>query len=260
MVAAPVDDGDLAALLWQTVVGTWPIERERLCAYIQKAAREAHTLTSWSDPDIEAEQAIFAVIDAIYGSPRLRTSVEAFVTEITGYGWSNALGQKLVQLAMPGVPDTYQGTELWDNSLVDPDNRRAVDFDVRMDLLERLDTGWLPPVDASGAAKLLVTSRTLRLRRDAPELFCGYRPVPAAGPGAPHVLAFDRGGAIAVATRLPVALAHRGGWSPDDQLPVPDLSPGMSCRDAFTDRRFAGPVIEVGDLLDRYPVALLVRS
>ncbi len=112
---------------------------------------------------------------------------------------------------MPGVPDVYQGTELWDNSLVDPDNRRPVDFAVRPRPAgpARRAAGGRRSTP-SGAAKLLVVSRALRLRRDRPELFTGYRPVRADGPARGHVVAFDRGGVIAVATRLPV---RSGRWS-----------------------------------------------
>jgi (1->4)-alpha-D-glucan 1-alpha-D-glucosylmutase len=153
---------------------------------------------------------------------------------------------------MPGIPDVYQGTELWDFSLVDPDNRRPVDFTARRELLARLDAGWQPPVDASGAAKLLLTSAALRLRGRRPELFTGYRPVTAAGPAADHAVAFDRGGAVTVATRLPVGLRRRGGWG-DTRLPLP---PG-EFTDVLTGRRFAGGAVALADLLDPYPVALL---
>ena len=132
-------------------------------------------------------------------------------------------GQKLVQLTMPGVPDVYQGTELWDNSLVDPDNRRPVDF------AGCAGSCWPGSTPAgcrrstpSGAAKLLVVSRTLRLRRDRPELFTGYRPVPAHGPAGRHAVAFDRGGAIAVATRLPLRAGPRAaaGATPPCHCPL----------------------------------------
>ncbi|HKD98981.1 MAG TPA: malto-oligosyltrehalose synthase, partial [Micromonosporaceae bacterium] len=179
--AAPLDDADLASLLWQTVVGAWPIERERLHAYALKAAREAAASTAWDDPDEAFEERMRALVDSVYDDPAVRADIDAFVVRLTRPGWSNSLGQKLVQLTMPGVPDVYQGTELWENSLVDPDNRRPVDFEARSALLERLDTGWLPPVDPTGAVKLLVTSRALRLRRDRPELFNGYARVDASG-------------------------------------------------------------------------------
>lgn len=254
--AEPLGDDDLSALLWQTVVGAWPIERERLHAYAEKAAREQNTATSWDDPDPKFEATLHAVVDAIYDRPRLNASVDMFARSITLPGWSNALGQKLVQLTFPGIPDTYQGCELWDNSLVDPDNRRPVDFEARRELLARLDGGWLPPIDATGAVKLLVTSRALRLRRDAPDSFTRYRPIHSTGPAAEHLLAFDRGGAITVATRLPVALAHRGGFGRDELLRVP----AATWRDALTGRTFHGPVLEARELLEVYPVALLVGS
>ncbi|MFG2102794.1 malto-oligosyltrehalose synthase [Micromonospora echinaurantiaca] len=249
---APLPDPAFAHLLWQTAVGAWPIERERLHAYAEKAAREAAASTSWTDPDPAFERAMHALVDAMYDDPALNAAIGDVAAEITPAGWSNSLGQKLVQLAMPGVPDTYQGTELWDNSLVDPDNRRPVDFAVCRQLLARLDAGWRPAVDASGAAKLLVVSRTLRLRRDRPELFTGYRPVPVRGRAARHAVAFDRGGAIAVATRLPLRLAAAGGWR-DTTLSISV----HSVTDMFTGRVYSGSELLLHDLLSTYPVALL---
>jgi (1->4)-alpha-D-glucan 1-alpha-D-glucosylmutase len=156
----------------------------------------------------------------------------------------------------PGVPDVYQGTELWDLSLVDPDNRRPVDYRLRVELLERIDAGWLPDIDDDeGAVKLLVTSRALRLRRDRPELFDGYSPILAAGPAHQHVFAFDRGGAITVATRLPAGLAAAGGWD-DTRLGLPD----GPWTDVLTGRPVPGGVTVIGPLLDRYPIALLTRE
>jgi len=262
MAAAPLPDPAFAHLLWQTVAGAWPIERDRLHAYAEKAAREASVSTNWTAPSEAFETALHAAVDRIYDDPALRASVDAFVADITPAGWSNALGQKLVQLAMPGVPDVYQGTELWENSLVDPDNRRPVGFADRAALLAKIDAGWLPPVDAEGAAKLLVVSRTLRLRRDRPELFTTYRPVPVAGPAADHVVAFDRGGAIAVATRRPVGLALSRGWRDTALvLPVPDdAGPSRRFSDAFTGKVYSGPRTPVSGLLGRYPVALLIPA
>jgi (1->4)-alpha-D-glucan 1-alpha-D-glucosylmutase len=156
---------------------------------------------------------------------------------------------------MPGVPDVYQGTELWDYSLVDPDNRRPVDFAARRALLARLDDGWLPPVDESGAAKLLVTSRALRLRRQRPELFTEYRPVFAEGRVGEHALAFDRGGVVTLATRLPVGLSRHGGWG-DTTLSLD----GHSWTEVFTGTSYGGNRLAVAELLRTYPVALLVKE
>ncbi|MEU4419721.1 malto-oligosyltrehalose synthase [Actinoplanes sp. NPDC024001] len=252
---APLPDPSLAHLIWQVAVGAWPISRERLQAYAQKAAREAGSATTWQRPDEEFETALREMVDRIYDDPALHREVADFAASITPPGWSNSLGQKLVQLTMPGVPDVYQGTELWDYSLVDPDNRRPVDFAARRELLGRLDDGWLPPVDETGAAKLLVTSRVLRLRRQRPELFSGYRPIFADGRVGEHVLAFDRGGVVAVATRLPVGLSRHGGWH-DTTLSLD----GHSWTEVFTNTSYGGNRLSVAELLHTYPVALLVKE
>jgi (1->4)-alpha-D-glucan 1-alpha-D-glucosylmutase len=253
MATAPLPDRPFAYLLWQTFAGVGFVDRERLHGYAEKAMREAATSTTWSDPDELFEAAVHAVIDRAYDDPALRQPLAAFIERITPYGWSNALGQKLVQLTMPGIPDVYQGTELWDDSLVDPDNRRPVDFEARRGRLDELDgASEPPPIDATGAAKLWVVSRALRLRRDWPDVFVGYAPVLATGPAAEHAVAFDRGGAITVATRLPVGLERLGGWGDTG------LEFAGPVTDVITGRRFASEVPLAG-LLDTYPVALLVR-
>jgi (1->4)-alpha-D-glucan 1-alpha-D-glucosylmutase len=246
----PVPERSFGHLLLQTAVGAWPIEPARLREYVVKAGREAALWTCWEDPDQSAEAQASAAVARMCRDP-LRSEFARFVAEIRPYGWSNSLGQKLVQLAMPGVPDTYQGCELWDDSLVDPDNRRPVDFAVRRTVLAQLDSGWLPPVDATGAVKLLVTSRILRLRRRCPELFASYRPLHAEGPAASHLVAFDRGGVIAVATRLPVRLRRVGGWR-ESVLPLP----AGSWTDVLTGVGYRGTA-RLAEMLHRYPVALL---
>jgi (1->4)-alpha-D-glucan 1-alpha-D-glucosylmutase len=251
----PLPDPSLAHLIWQAAVGAWPIERERLQAYALKSAREAAAGTTWQRPNDKFENALREMVDRIYDDPALHAEVAGFAESITAPGWSNSLGQKLVQLAMPGVPDVYQGTELWDFSLVDPDNRRPVDFAARREMLARVDDGDLPPVDASGAAKLLVTARTMRLRRQRPELFTTYRPLFAEGRVGEHVLAFDRGGVVAVATRLPVGLSRHGGWH-DTALTLD----GHTWTEVFTNTSYGGNRLSVAELLHTYPVALLVKE
>ncbi|HEU0128823.1 MAG TPA: malto-oligosyltrehalose synthase [Pseudonocardiaceae bacterium] len=256
---ATVPDPALGHLLWQTLVGAWPLPPDRLHAYLEKAMREARTRTSWTDPDEAFETAMHAVADAALDNPALRAAVTKVAVQIIPAGRSNSLSAALLQLVMPGTPDTYQGTELWDLSLVDPDNRRPVDFSARADLLRRIDDGWLPDMGGSdvndvGAAKLLVVSRTLRVRRDHPERFTGYRPLHADGVAAPHVVAFARRGVVAVGTRLPVGLAARGGWG-KTALPLPE----GSWTDAFTGLTSSGQV-PLADLLARYPVALLLAD
>ena len=199
---APVPDPGFGSLLWQAALGARPIERERLHAYAEKAMREAGDHTGWLSPDQAYESAVHAAVDASYDDPAVGAVLDGLLDVVLEPGRSNALAAKLVALTMPGVPDVYQGTELWDLSLVDPDNRRPVDFDLRRRVLAG--------DDAEGAAKLRVVRQALTLRRDRPELFTSYTPVPAEGPAADHVLAFDRGGAVTVVTRLPVGLSARG--------------------------------------------------
>ena len=214
--------------------------------------REASDGTSWADPDVAFESAVHAAVDAVYDDPQINDAIAKFIRLVEAPGWSNALGQKAVTLTMPGVPDVYQGTERWDDSLVDPDNRRAVDFESRWSMLRALDAGGeAPPVDHTGAAKLWVVARTLRLRRDRPELFTTYQPVRALGSAASHVLAFDRGGAITVATVRPVGLRRSGGWG-DTSLVLE-----REFEDAFTGQHHFGRVAVAG-LLARYPVAVLM--
>lgn len=248
-----IDEPALNLLAWQTLVGAWPISAERIADYLLKAAREAKIRTTWTDNDTAFEATVTAWPAAVLADDELAADVQRFVDRVTPPGWSNSLGQKLVQLAGPGVPDVYQGTEIWDLSLVDPDNRRLVDYQHRRELLAAITAGHLPDVDQTGAAKLLVTHKALTLRRDRPELFTGYRPIHAEGPAARHVLAFARSAdLVAVATRLPVGLATGGGWR-DTVLPLP---PG-TWTDVLTGHPTDGTV---ADLLARYPVALLERS
>ncbi len=214
MTRVPMPNRGLAYLLWQTFVGAGLIERDRMHEYAEKAMREGADETHWIDPSVRFERLVQASIDRAYDYRINREAIEAFCTRAESYGWTNSLSQKLIQLTMPGVPDVYEGTELWDDSLVDPDNRRAVDFPARARRLAELDAAATPPpIDASGAAKLWLVSRVLRLRRDRPELFAGYSEVDAIGSAARHLVAFDRGGAITLATRLPARLERRGGWA-----------------------------------------------
>ena len=193
---APLPDGPLANLLWQAIAGAWPADRDRLQSYAQKAAREAGNSTDWLDPDAAFEEKLAAAVDAAFDNPEVRAELESLVALLAPYGAVNSLGAKLVQLTMPGVPDVYQGTEFWDRSLTDPDNRRPFDFGARRAALAALDAGERPASYTDDAAKLLVTSRALRLRRDRPELFTGLpaRSRPPA-PAAAHLVGFDRGSA-----------------------------------------------------------------
>ncbi|MBT2537134.1 malto-oligosyltrehalose synthase [Arthrobacter sp. ISL-69] len=266
---APLPDGPLSSLLWQAIAGAWPASRERLQQYATKAAREAGNSTDWLDPDEAFEQKLAAAVDSVFDNPEVRAELESFVALLEPYGAANALSAKLVQLTMPGVPDVYQGTEFWDRSLTDPDNRRTVDFAARQRALAALDAGERPASYQDDAAKLLVASRALRLRRDRPELFTGYAAVAAAGPAAAHLVAFSRGtgsagsetatatgsaGAVTLATRLPRRLEQAGGWQ-DTTVTLP-----VAMTDELTGTSFGRGQVSVADVLASYPVALLVPA
>ena len=213
-------------------------------AYAEKAMREASDGTTWTEPDADFEAAVHAAVDLAYTDDELRRAWDELTSLVTAPGWVNALGQKLVQLTMPGVPDVYQGTEVWEDSLVDPDNRRPVDFARQRAVLAGL-TG-APAVDDTGAAKLWVTAQALRARAEHPDLFAGYRPLSADGPAAEHLVAYDRGGAITLATRLPIGLVQSGGWG-DTTIELPD-----PVEDRLTGRRYSGPT-RVADGARRSP-------
>lgn len=250
-----IPDASLGWLIAQTFAGAGLIEPDRMHAYVEKAMREASLGTSWTAVDEGFEAAAHAAVDKVYDDDDLRLGLERILERIEQPGWSNSLSQKLVQLTMPGIPDVYQGTELWDDSLVDPDNRRPVNWTERRALL---GLRHAPGLDESGAAKFWVVRRALTLRRDRPELFTGYTPVTAADPGygsrADHFLGFDRGGALTCATRLPIGLADKGNW----QDTTVDLPEGQ-WRDDLTGKSHSGTV-EVRKLFAQLPVALLVRG
>lgn len=244
----PLPDQAFGSLLWQAVLGAWQaspdsVLRSRLHAYAEKAMREAGDRTTWADPNEQYEAAMHAAVDAAFDDESVAAVLGKLSERVDGPACSNALAAKLVALTMPGVPDVYQGTELWDQSLVDPDNRRPVDFAHRAAVLDDAeDPAWL---------KLAIVLSALSLRRDRPELFTTYSPVTATGESADHVLAFDRGGVVAVATRLPIGLAAHG-WG-DSELALP---PGTWV-DVLTGRPASS---RLRDLLASYPVALLVRA
>jgi (1->4)-alpha-D-glucan 1-alpha-D-glucosylmutase len=279
-------DRETEYLFWQTVVAIWPEEPalldsawiDRVVGYLAKATREAKVHTSWTSPDPAYDGAIEAFARSTLADPAVLEQVGAFCAELTSPARVAILGQKLVQLTMPGVPDVYQGTELVDLSLVDPDNRRPVDYQRRDALLSVLDSeGPIRETLASlsvaadrldadrlDAEKLLVSSRALRLRREHPEWFAGGGYTPLAT-SAGNALAFGRGptqdgGAaavrvITVATRLPVALARHGGWGEHTVT----LPPG-TWTDLLTGREVGDRSARLADLLADLPVALLVQS
>ena len=243
-------DANTEYLIWQTLVGVWPLSAPRLVAYLEKATREAKQHTTWTEPNEPYDAAVRDFAKCLLDDSDVLSSVADFVASLEPALRTNVLGQKLVALCMPGVPDVYQGCDLVDLSLVDPDNRRAVDFADRRARLERLDAGNAP-ADLSDE-KLLVVSRALRVRRDHPEWFgaaSSYSPVATS---TPRAVAFARAGSVVtVVSRL---TARAPGWE-DETV---DLPPGR-WHDVFTDTTYDAGAVPLADLLAELPVALLVR-
>ncbi|MGH8888318.1 MAG: malto-oligosyltrehalose synthase, partial [Acidothermaceae bacterium] len=236
-------DARAGYFFWQTLVGAWPLDAERACRYMEKASREAKLSTSWLSPDPVYDDALRTFVERVFDDDGLMADVGMFVAAIEPFAAANSLAQKLVQLTMPGVPDTYQGAELATFFLVDPDNRGPVDYRVRREALQSL-------LDD----KLRVTATALRLRRDHPDWFTHYRPVLARGAAALHVVAFSRSDSlVTVATRLSAKLRRDGGWR-DTTIALPE---GIWV-DALSGREHAGTDVALGDLLPGTPVALLV--
>jgi (1->4)-alpha-D-glucan 1-alpha-D-glucosylmutase len=246
--------------IYQTLVGVWPLSQERALGYLVKAAREAKRHTSWTQPNLAYEQALKDFAVGAMTDAEFVTDLERFVAPLVEPGCVNSLAQTLIKLTAPGVPDLYQGTELWDFSLVDPDNRRPVDFALRRRLLEETrglsaEVAWARRDE--GVPKLWLIQRALALRAQRPELFDasgGYEPLAAAGARAAHVVAFCRGGEVAtVAPRLVWQLG--GDWA-DTTLALP---PGLWLNELTGDVVRSGRV-PLRDLLRRFPVALLSRT
>jgi (1->4)-alpha-D-glucan 1-alpha-D-glucosylmutase len=251
-------DRNTEYFLYQTLVGAWPIDAERLTAYMEKAAREAKTFTSWTDQDARYERALRRFIERLLNDDEFIASLERFVADVLPAARVSSLSQTLLKLTAPGVPDIYQGTELWDLSLVDPDNRRPVDYRERRELLDRARSLSAAEVLAemdSGLPKLWLIQRVLALRAHRPELFgasSSYAPLVAEGSKAAHVVAYARGGESAiVAQRLVHGRGHEWG---DTQL---RLASGQ-WRDELTGALHGGGEILLDELLADFPVALLM--
>jgi (1->4)-alpha-D-glucan 1-alpha-D-glucosylmutase len=246
-------------LLYQTLIGAWPINQERCWQYMLKACREAKIRTSWHEPNAGYEENIRGFVDGVLQTPEFIASLEAFVAPLILPGRINSLAQALIKMVVPGVPDFYQGTELWDLSLVDPDNRRPVDFELRADLLRRCRTLSAPEAVRdwdSGMPKLWMTARVLAVRRARPADFSyqsRYQPLVAQGAHLGNLLGFRRGdNLIAVVPRFTMTV--NGDWG-DTRLPLPR----GAWRNCFTDDLLqdgAGPEALFGS----FPVALLIRE
>ncbi|WP_082835388.1 malto-oligosyltrehalose synthase [Brachybacterium sp. sponge] len=260
-------DGAIELLLWQTLAACWelpgsgaaPLDADRLEGYLAKAMREAKTHTTWTEQDAEYEREVQALGRAALESEEVAAILADWTRRTAAVQRAAILGQKLVQLTMPGVPDVYQGNESVDLSLVDPDNRREVDHAAHAARLGRMIEGARP--EGIGDEKLWLTHRALVLRRERPDLFQGrdaaYHPLPTT---TGHAVAFGRAcgegpvEVVTVVTRLAHGLAQRGGWG-ESRIGLPE----GRWRDVLGGAEHEGGMVPLVELLDDSPVALLVR-
>ena len=285
--------------LYQTLVGVWPIEpappqsaappgpavsptfAARIQEYMHKALHEAKAHSSWINPNPPYDEAIHRftadVLNPEKSGPFL-ADLQAFIRRVSHYGLLNSLAQALVKFTAPGVPDTYQGTELWDFSLVDPDNRQPVDFDLRAQLLDELKAGpvhlrELLDAKEDGRVKLYLTWRALCCRRAHPGLFSdgAYLPVEAGGTGRQHVFSFirrhDDQVALVVVPRWLTRLLPEPGRLPlgavwgDTHVLLPEDLRGRSWRNVLSDEVVpAAAQLSLGAVLAQFPVALLLAD
>ena len=246
-------------LLYQTLVGAWPIDAPRCWQYMLKACREAKLRTSWQEPNVGYEQNIKGFVERVLQNEEFVDSLSKFVQPLVQPGRINSLAQTLIKLVVPGTPDFYQGTELWDLSLVDPDNRRPVDYQQRMILLDRCRSMGAADVLAdwdSGLPKLWLIDRLLSLRAAYPREFSEtsrYQPLVAQGAHLGNLFAFRRGkNLIAVVPRLTLSLANH--WE-DTRLPLP----GGTWQNIFTKETLSGSATAI-ELFGTFPVALLRKA
>ncbi len=284
-------------LIYQTLVGAWPLEdlddeglaefSGRMKTYVEKALREAQVHTSWVNVNEEYEAAVADFLEALLTPSETNLFLDEFVPfarKISLFGALNSLSQTLIKLTIPGVPDIYQGNELWDFSLVDPDNRRPVDYGLRKKLLAGLEElgedGIQTSLDAwqDGRPKLHLTLRALELRQENPELFekGEYVPLEVSGERAGHIVAFARKlgeeATITVAPRfyanLPVAsnmlLAEPDLWEETkvniSGLPTTQYRNTLGGAPLKLEEHNGGKFLSVGEMLGSFPVALLVTG
>ena len=246
-------------LLYQTLVGAWPIDAARCWQYMLKACREAKLRTSWQEPNTGYEENIKGFVERVLQNEEFVHSLVEFVEPLVLPGRINSLAQTLIKLVVPGVPDFYQGTELWDLSLVDPDNRRPVDYALRNQLLGRcreMDAAQATADWDSGVPKLWLIDRLLTLRAALPDEFAEhsrYQPLAAQGAHLGNLFAFRRGeNLIAVVPRLSLSFANQ--WE-DTRLPLP----GGTWKNVFTLESLSASA-SAAELFGKFPVALLLKD
>jgi (1->4)-alpha-D-glucan 1-alpha-D-glucosylmutase len=243
--------------MWQTIVGTWPISTARLTEYLRKVMREAKLHTSWLRVDHRYEAGVLTFAERVLADEEIAQELNEWIARFARPACQISLAQLLLKLTAPGVPDTYQGAELWDLSLADPDNRRPVDFERRRRLLGELAGASCEEILArseEGLPKLFVLQRALALRKRRPECFgpaASYNPLEVTGADADSLVAFARGpGVVVVVPRLVVGEGASGSHS------TVALPPGRF-ESVFRPGRTVQNALSPSVLLDDFPVILL---
>jgi (1->4)-alpha-D-glucan 1-alpha-D-glucosylmutase len=254
-------DRNLEYLAYQTIVGAWPIDQERLARFLNKAAREAKVHTSWTNPVPAYEDALAEFVQAITSDAEFMSDLESFLgrTQLVSFGRIASLAQMTLLLTCPGVPDIYQGSELWSLALVDPDNRRPVDFESRRAALEGIagiSAAEIAHRLDDGSAKMWLISRLLDERAGRPNLFTSaeYAPLEATGPKAKHALGFVRGSLLVLVPRLPAGLA--GDWG-DTEVALPE---GRWTNLLTGEAEEGGRSVAAASLLETFPVAVMATG
>lgn len=253
-------DRNMEYFLYQTLAGAWPIGEDRLLPYMEKASREAKTHTSWIEQDPVYEHTLRSFVSSLLQDAAFTDDLQSFVGVLAEPGRINSLSQTLIKLTAPGIPDIYQGCELWDFSLVDPDNRRPVDYRLRREMLERLGNMKKEEIIRhmdSGIPKLWVTHQALKIRRNMPEAFgekASYEPLEIIGAKSEYAVGFTRDDSVAVV--VPRLVLKRGtGW---DETRAGRLEGTWT--NVLTGEEHRGPSVGLGELLGEFPVALMVKK
>lgn len=254
-------DRNTEYFLYQTMIGAWPIAPDRLSAYMEKAVREAKQQTSWTQQNKDFEDALKNFINRLYQSKEFLAAMQEFVDRILFPGRVNSLAQSLLKCTAPGVPDTYQGSELWDLHLVDPDNRAPIDYSERTSMLSELHANPTPTTILermdSGLPKMWILFRALHLRQQRPDWFGAsstYVPLECEGRRSQHVVGFLRAGNVA--TIVPRWLAKlSGNWSG-----TAVTLPSGRWTNLLTSEILSGGRIPLQNLFEQFPVALLIRE
>ncbi|EKD83061.1 MAG: hypothetical protein ACD_39C00909G0002 [uncultured bacterium] len=253
---AGAPDANTEYLLYQTLIGTWPIDKERIAKYMEKAVREAKVHSNWSEPDQKFEMALLNFIDKLYSNTEFIKYLADFVAELTEPGQVNSLLQLTIKLTAPGFPDIYQGTEIWNNSLTDPDNRRPVDFSHNFAMFKQLENKNCREIMHElprGLPKLFIIKTLLSLRSKVPAFNepDSYKAIDVLGPHNDDLLAYMRGNSVIVLVPR-LLLSRKDRW---DGTRI--IFPEGQWQNVFTGQQISAGSNKIKDLLRDFPVAVI---